>query len=511
MNRRDFLSAAGAVALAPAFTQNRGRRPPNVVFILADDLGWRDTSLYGSKFYETPNITALAHRGLMFNQAYAAAPVCSPTRASIMTGMYPARLGIISPNCHQEQVILEQKVPAKGSPDRRAVTPNSVTRLKLEYFTLAEALKQAGYATGHFGKWHLGREPYDPLHQGFDVDVPHFWGPGPPNYTAPWRFPPSLKFQGEPGENLEDRMSSEASKFIRVNRDRPFFLNYWCFSVHSNWQAKEALVEKYRAKADPKDPQHHPVYAAMIETMDAAVGRLTRELEDAGVEQNTILIFFSDNGGVLIPPEYRMPNWKPLHAGFEGLPITSNLPLRGGKGTLYEGGTREPCVVVWPGVVKPGSRTDQIMSSVDFYPTILEVLGLKPEEGLKLDGKSIAAALRGHSIDRGPVFWHYPVYNNYQTPCTSVRSGDWKLIRCWLEGGGESDRLELYNLKDDIGETNDLANRMPEKARELNALIARFLEDTHAVVPKRNPAYNPNAPHARVPAIFEILDSDEMA
>ncbi|MCX7049530.1 MAG: sulfatase-like hydrolase/transferase, partial [Candidatus Sumerlaeota bacterium] len=274
INRRNFLKIAGAGAAAMALPRWMGAaettaKRPNVVFILADDLGWRDTSLYGSKFCETPNIERLATRGMMFMNAYAANPLCSPTRASIMTGLYPARIGITAPVCHVPEEHLQETLQEKAGPAQKALIAQSATRLKQDYFTLAEALKEAGYATGHFGKWHLGPEPYDPLHQGFDVDVPHHSGPGPAgSYIAPWKFPPKLNFTGEPGEHLEDRMSREAIKFIRQHKDQPFFLNYWCFSVHSPWDAKKELIEKYRAKADPKSPQRHPIYGAMIESMD---------------------------------------------------------------------------------------------------------------------------------------------------------------------------------------------------------------------------------------------------
>ena len=466
--------------------QPRGRKP-NIVFILADDLGWRDTSLYGSTYYETPNLTALAKRGMMFSQAYAAAPLCSPTRASILTGLYPARIGIIQPVCHVEEVILEQTVQPKAAADHKALQPNSLTRLKPEYFTLAEALKQAGYATGHFGKWHLGREPYDALHQGFDVDVPHWYGPGPAgSYLAPWKFP---GFSGEPGEHIEDRMAREAAAFIHAHKDRPFYLNYWCFSVHSPWNAKQSLIDKYKAKADPKNPQHNAVAAAMIESMDQAVGSLMRTLDEAGVAGNTIVVFFSDNGGV---------HWEPgagmQHKEWQQVQITSNSPLRAGKGTLYEGGVREPCIVIWPGKVKAGSHCDQVISSIDFYPTILEATGTKAAQRPKFDGISIVPALEEKPLRRDAIFCHFPVYNNVGArPGTWVRKGDWKLLRFWFDGDGQTDTFELYNLKDDIGERNNLAARMPERVKELNALIEGFVRDTRAVLPKPNPGYKKDA------------------
>ncbi|MCX5683524.1 MAG: sulfatase-like hydrolase/transferase, partial [Planctomycetota bacterium] len=237
MNRREFLGVLGAGAAAFVLPRCLGvaeaaapaaARKPNVLFILADDLGWRDTSLYGSTFYETPNLERLAARGMMFTSAYAANPLCSPTRASIQTGLWPARIGITAPVCHMPEEKFEETVPERGPPGTRVLSCASATRLKLEYYTLAEAMHDAGYRTGHFGKWHLGQEPYDPLHQGYDVDVPHWGGPGPAgSYVAPWKFPAKLNFTGEPGEHLEDRMANEAAKFLKENKDRPFFMTYW--------------------------------------------------------------------------------------------------------------------------------------------------------------------------------------------------------------------------------------------------------------------------------------------
>lgn len=491
-SRRHFLKtlSVSAAALASsrfAFGEAARRKRPNVIFILADDLGWRDTSLYGSTFCETPNVERLARRGMMFTQAYAANPLCSPTRASIQTGLWPARIGITAPVCHVNEEKFEETVREKAPPNQKVLVCDSATRLKQEYYTLAEALKDAGYKTGHFGKWHLGHEPYDPFHQGFDVDVPHWPGPGPAgSYVAPWKFPASLNFTGQSGEHIEDRMASEAVKFIKENKDRPFFLNYWCFSVHAPWDAKKALIEKYRAKADPKSLQRNPVYGAMVESMDNAVGRLLTTLDELGLADNTIIVFFSDNGGV---------HWAGS-ATYPDTPITSNSPLRGGKATVYEGGTREPCIVVWPGQVKPASKSDAIIQSIDFYPTILEMTGLKPKDGLKFDGISIVPALKQTgALDREAIFCFFPHATGVPdaaSPAVYVRQGDWKLIRFFHDGPNFAHRHELYNLKDDLGETNNLASTMPDRVKELDALIERFLNDTHAVLPKPNPAYAPS-------------------
>ena len=492
ISRRRFLELGGGLLGYAALTGGsaalaaRDARRPNLVFILADDLGWRDTSLYGSTFYETPNIDRLAKRGMMFSNAYAANPLCSPTRASIMTGLYPARIGITAPVCHLPEEKLQETVREKGPANQKLLVCDSATRLSLDHYTLAEALRDAGYRTGHFGKWHLGPDPYDPLHQGFDVDVPHYPGPGPAGgYLGPWKFP---SFKGEPGEHIEDRMGQEAARFIQESRDRPFFANYWHFSVHAPYvvngqlQAKAQLIDKYRAKADPTSPQRNPVYAAMVETLDANVGRIVDTLDELGLSDNTIVIFFSDNGGVHF-------------TDIEGTPVTSNLPLRGGKATIYEGGTREDCIVVWPGRVKAGSRSDAIIQSVDFYPTILDMLGLKPRASQRFDGISITPALRRTGkLPREAIFCYFP----HVTPATGaipsayVRKGDWKLIRFLYDGPDFAHRYELYNLRDDVGETNNLADRMPGRVKELDALIEGFLRDTHAVLPKPNPAYQPN-------------------
>lgn len=466
---------------------------PNVVFILADDLGWSDTTLYGTtRFYETPNIERLAARGMKFTNAYAANPVCSPTRASIMTGLYPGRLGITTPSGHVPEEKLEASLVARGSPSQKSLQATSATRLKLEYFTLAEALKGAGYATGHFGKWHLGPEPFDPLHQGFDVDVPHWSGPGPSSYIAPWKSP-KFNLAAKPGEQLEDLMSQEAIKFIRAHKDEPFYLNYWAFSVHSPWGGKPELIENYRRKANPNSAQRNPVYGAMVQSLDEAVGRLLDTLDELKLTDHTIIVFFSDNGGV---------NWfEPAmkeQAGMDS-PPTTNAPLRAGKGTLYEGGTREPCVVVWPGKTQPATKSDAMLCSVDFYPTLLEMAGVPAKPDLKFDGVSQVPALLGTGTPRDTLFCYYPVYSPpghvvHTMPGVWGRRGDWKLIRYFHDADDQSDRYELYNLRDDLGETKDLAAQFPDKVKELNALIDAHLVETHALIPGKNPAYNSLVP-----------------
>ena len=458
---------------------------PNIVFIMADDLGWRDTGIYGSTFYETPHIDALAKRGMLFTNAYTANPTCSPTRASIMTGLWPSRIGFTAPNGADRRIRLKAEMKRRNRPSYRATTARSVTRLDLNYVTLAETLQAAGYRTGHFGKWHLGQQPYDPLHQGFDVDVPRYWGAGPArDYVAPWNFPSALDFYGNPGDHLEDRMAEEAVKFIIENKAQPFFLNYWSWSVHSRYDAKKALIEKYRSKIDPANPQRNPVMAAMIESLDDAVGTLMKSLEDEGLADNTIVVFFSDNGGNMYD---RVDNVAP----------TNNWPLRGGKGTIYDGGTRSPLVFIWPEAVKGGTKSQDIVQSIDFYPTFLDMLNLETPEGLEFDGVSFLPALKGRHLDREAIFCHWP-HNPPHTGAKSstyVRKGDWKLIRFYYDGDKQPDdtyahRYELYNLKYDPGELNNLANAQPGEVQKLDALIETFLINSETLAPRPNPYYD---------------------
>ncbi|MGN6552465.1 MAG: sulfatase [Verrucomicrobiota bacterium] len=455
---------------------------PNVLFILADDLGWSDTTLFGTtKLYETPNIERLARRGMLFNNAYSASPICSPTRASIMTGLEPARLGITQPNCHLPEAILKAVLEQKPAPQHKAITPESVTRLQTNYVTLAEVLRQAGYVTGHFGKWHLGPDPYSPLQHGFETDLPHWAGPGPAgSYVAPWKF---ANFQPrQPKEHIEDRMADEAIAFMRTHRDHPFFLNYWAFSVHAPFTAKADLIEPYREKAKLTAPQSCPLYAAMVQSLDEAVGQLLDALDTLKLSDHTIVVFVSDNGGN-------------MYNRVGGVPPTSNAPLRGGKGTIYEGGTRVPCAVVWPGKIAPATRSEALFVTTDFFPTLLAMLDVNPPAGLQFDGVSQWPVLQGKAPVRHEVYSYYPHYTvaTGNFPAVSVREGDWKLIRFFCNNADQTDRLELYNLKSDLGETRNLAQAEPEKARQLNALLDQYLRKTAAVIPRPNPHWNPKA------------------
>jgi len=479
---------------------------PNVIFILADDLGAHDLGCFGSTFYETPNIDRLAKRGTRFTQAYAASPLCSPTRSSILVGQYPAGTGITAPVCHINPIYLTKEL-VKDGPKSRVLVANSVSRLKTEYFTLAEALKEAGYSTAHFGKWHLGHnlkpeDHYEPQDQGFDSDFPHVpnaAGPGG-GYLAPWKFIKDPTITDEVGMNIEDRMSKEAAKYIAAHKDKPFYMNYWAYSVHSPWNARADYIEHFKAKVDPTNPQHNALYAAMVKSLDDGVGRILQAVDDAGIADNTIIVFYSDNGGYAYPPKKTDPE------GYADIPATSNLPLRSGKASLYEGGTREPFIFAWPGKAKAGATSDILFQTVDFYPTLLSFVGLKPHDGIKLDGHDQSKALLGGDSPRDRVFCHFPHGNATRDSVmdgfyagTYVRRGDWKLIRFYARNDDGSDDLELYDLKNDLGERHNLAKEKPELLKELNGLITDFLKDTEAVIPKLNPNFGKSTPKAAAP------------
>jgi arylsulfatase A-like enzyme len=436
---------------------------PNILFILVDDLGWADVGCYGSKYYETPNIDRLAAQGMRFTDAYAACAVCSPTRASILTGKYPARLR------------LTDWIPGEGnSRTNKLEVPTWRQFLPLEEVTIAKALKSAGYVTASIGKWHLGGPDFYPEHQGFDLNVAgsdighpaaYFWP-----YIGKRRTVPGLQAGGRSGEYLTDRLTDVAEKFIEANRSKPFFLYFAHYAVHLPLQAKPALVEKYKAK-NAFGGQTNPVYAAMIESVDDSVGRLLRKLSALGIQERTVVVFMSDNGGL----------WPQA---------TSNAPLRAGKGYPYEGGTREPLIIKWPGATPPGSTCSVPVSSIDFFPTLLEIADVpRPSP---VDGVSLVPLLKQTgSVSRDALFWHYPHYwgGNAVRPFGSVRAGDWKLIEFY-----EDMRVELYNLKEDLSETHDLVKEDPQKATELRELLHRWRQSVDAQMPIPNPSYRPTNP-----------------
>lgn len=463
------------------FSLNANEKP-NVVFILADDLGAYDLSLYGSKFHETSNIDALAERGMMFTQAYSANPLCSPTRASILTGLYPSRIGITLPHCHLNKLVLEKHLAKSAPPSKKSLDAVSLTRFKTEYYTLSEAFKDNGYATAHIGKWHLGPVPYSPLEQGFDLDIPH--SPEPSPLAAGFFYPfPIYDSHGKPGDNLEDLMCDEAVKYILEHKDEPFFLNYWAWEVHAPWQAKEQQIDKYRAKVDPASPQRNPVYAGMLETLDEVVGRLIKALDQASILDNTVIIFVGDNGPYINSNKQHMPE------EFHGIPVSSADPLRNGKGSIYEGGTRVPLIVIWPGKVRPGSVSDALQQSTDFFPTFADMLGWEMPQGLQFDGVSMRPTLEDGTAVRDEIFCHYP----HNRPSTSLRQGDWKLIKWYCDHPDQSHRYELYNLAEDKGEAMNLFSSESKIAKMMMKRMDVLIQETDGLVPIPNPSYDSNA------------------
>jgi arylsulfatase A-like enzyme len=476
--------------LAAASCAAAASRPMNVVFILADDLGWADTTLYGhTSLYETPNLERLAARGTTFTRAYASSPLCSPTRAGILTGQTPARNGSVAPGHHLPAVRLHATVQATAPAGSKTLPVVTATRLDTALPTLGKQVRSAGHRTAHFGKWHVGHAPYSPREHGFEIDLPNWAGPGPAgNFIAPWKYP---RFKHKrPGEHIEDRMAEEAVQWMRSVADEPFFVNYWQFSVHAPFDAKPELIDRYRKRIDRSDAQASPTYAAMVHSLDDAVGTLLDEVDRLGIADRTVVVFFSDNGGNM----YNGIRETASDGEQYVVAPTSNQPLRGGKGTLFEGGIRVPCVVVWPGVTEPGSRSDARIQSTDLYPFFLNLLGIPLPENYVVDGVDFAPALRGGPFDRGPMFTYFPCQTgvpDWLPPSVAVHSGAWKLIRLFHQGENGAHDYRLFNLEEDIGETRNLAAAYPEKVRMLDRLIEAHLQDAEAVVPLPNPAFDP--------------------
>jgi arylsulfatase A-like enzyme len=482
MNMRNItLGLLLAILLGGCVNLGQDQGPPNIIFILADDLGWMDLETYGSQYYETPNLTRLAGMGMSFTNAYTANPLCSPTRASIMTGRHPGRFFLTLPAGHLPPNPDEVLMAKEAAPWQKMICPKSRTFMPLEEYTIAEALKAAGYTTAHIGKWHLGHRDYWPDRQGFDINIGGAQNPGPPSYFAPYKI--ETLPDGPDREYITDRCAEEAVRFIENHKEGPFFLNYWQFPVHAPYQAHLDLIQKYSAKKDPRDKQRNPIMGAMIESLDNSIGLLLDKLEELDILDNTLIVFFSDNGG----NEYDIVN---------GEYPTNNDPLRYGKGNIYEGGIRVPCIVVWHSKVKPGTTSSEIIQSIDFYPTLLEVAGLKPRAGLVLDGVSLMPLwTKNKALGRKAIFSHYPHYvtatNNL--PTTAAWSGKWKLHRQYGEGPDRTNGYKLYNLEEDIGETNDLADQYPDIVKELDQLITEHLRHIGAIIPVVNPVYDPGA------------------
>ena len=438
---------------APPAGQNP-TRPPNIVFILTDDLGWTNLGCFGSTFYETPHLDRLASQGMRFTQAYSACTVCSPTRASILTGQYPARLHLTDWIAGHQRPFAKLSVPAW------------TMKLSADIPNLARALKSAGYATASVGKWHLGPEASYPDQQGFDLNVGGCHRGQPPSYFSPYKI--ETLSEGPDGEFLSDRLTAEAIKFIEQNRQRPFFLYLPHYAVHTPLMAKPAVIAKYQAKADPQAPHHNPTYAGLIESVDDSVGRLVAKLEELKLDERTIVIFTSDNGG--------LKN------------VTSNPPLRAGKGSAYEGGVRVPLIIKWPGVTPPGSVNATPVISPDHFPTLLAAAGVAAPATHVVDGESLEPLLRQTGpLQRKSLFWHYPHYHpGGATPYGAIRQGDFRLVEFY-----EDNRLELYNLGADIGETQNLAAKLPDQAAALRQELHAWRQQVGAQMPTANPKHDP--------------------
>ncbi len=451
--------------------QAGGSSPPSIVIFLADDLGWADTSLTGSTLYETPNLERLARGGTRFGAAWAA-PVGRPMRAGILTGRYAtARFKITGGTASRTP-----GVPAQDDPEQRMVRPERTPFLPGEKLTLTEILRQAGYATGFYGKWDLGKAKAGPYAQGFQEVLRV--GPGKlKTHLAPYRDVAQLA-GARRGEYLTDRLTTEAIRFLDWEAGyRPFFLLLAHHAVHEPWEAKSRLVTRFRRKADglpPDAPQRNPVMAAMVASLDESLGRILDKLEAAGVTENTIVVFVSDNGGVT--------------ESFDGVPVTSNFPLRGAKRSTFEGGLRVPLVVRWPGVARAGAVVDAPVSHVDLFPTLLTAAGVEIPEDTGIDGEDLRPLLTGASEERSrPVFSHHPV----DEFSSAVREGRWKLIRYYGRGSNGRPQDVLYDLVEDPSESRDLARQDPERAQRLAGLLDAWIAETGALLPVPNPAYQP--------------------
>jgi arylsulfatase A len=470
MNRRAFLKLAAVSAglLRTRLMLAAPAAPPNVLLVVIDDLGWRDFGCYGNRWIDTPNFNRFAAESMRFTTAYANAPVCSPSRAALMTGQYPARLRFTG----HITAIGRHRHPANS----RIVPPEDRMFLRHEEISLAEMVAPAGYATAHIGKWHLGHEGYWPKDQGFDVNIGGWTHGSPPGYWHPYENPekewnssiPTLD-GGEPGEYLTDRLANETIAFIEAHRDGPFFVHLSHYAVHTPLEAPEHLVAKYRERLSAvEDASIDPVYAAMVERVDANFGRVMDTLERLELKENTVVIVFSDNGGLLSS--------------------TDNRPLRLGKGCLYEGGIRVPLMIRWPGHIEPDTVCREPVMGADLYPTIAGIVGEKAVPGTVIDGVDLAPLLEGKSsLGRDVLYWYYPHYSpQEQQPAAAIRKGDYKLIEFYDPPG-----IELYNLEQDLSETKNLAPEMPKKATELLEQLHLWLESVDAQLHTPNPDYQP--------------------
>jgi arylsulfatase A-like enzyme len=471
MKRRNFFNRAGNAALGILVGYTlfqllngcsflEGKKQWNIVFILSDDQGWNQVGYHGFDFYETPHIDRIASEGMHFTDAYAAAPVCSPTRASIITGKHPARLH------------LTDYIPGNPWPYQKLITPQMVQGLPLEEVTIPELLKNMGYVTGHFGKWHLNKDkdylpgrPGDPGSQGFDEVLTTV---KPPSEADP-----------DADAHHAVEITNGSLKFIEDHQNEPFFLYVPHHVVHRPLMEHKDLIAKYKAKTGSDEPVHNPIMGAMIERMDTGIGQILEKLDELNLSEKTIVIFMSDNGGLE--------------------QLQDQAPLRGGKATIFEGGLKVPFAIRWPGVIKPGTSCSTPVISHDLFPTIMEMVGLSYEKET-LDGMSLMPLLNeSGDLERDAIFFHYPHYHHQGfKPAGAIREGDYKLIE-WYEETllGLDDQFALYNVREDIGETRDLAGKMSEKAKAMRLKLHNWLTNVGAQEMRVNPKYEPNKANIR--------------
>lgn len=471
-----MAAASLAIALTDVAQAADSPSKPNFLFILIDDLGWPDLGCYGSEFYETPRIDALAASGVRFTNAYSASPVCSPTRAAIMTGQYPSRVEITD------------WIPGAVAKNPKLIAPEDRDNLDLKETTLAEAFKKEGYETFYAGKWHLGDEGHFPEDQGFDFNKGgHHKGSPPGGYYAPFNNP---RLEDKPDDHyLTDRLADESIEFLEYrDASKPFLLFLSFYTVHTPIQGADKydayFTEKAKTLTGAADPiverdgktrsrQNDPKYAAMAKSMDENIGRILDALHAKGLDDNTVIIFTSDNGGLATKAT---PG------------PTSVLPLRAGKGWCYEGGIRVPLIIRAPGVSKAGLVSHIPAISMDYFPTMLELAGLKLMPKLHKDGVSLVNPIQGKTVERDTLYWHYPHYHGSMwKPGAAIRVGNWKAVQFYHYG-----EAELYDLSNDIGERNNLAKSHPEKLEALLAKLASIQKKTSARIPTPNPAYNGN-------------------
>ena len=444
----------------------------NVVLLLADDLGWAGLSCYGNDLHQTPHLDGLAKQGVRFTDAYAASPVCSPTRAAILTGKHPARL---------HMTIWRESALNRGN--RKLLQPICLDSLPIKHPTLAEILKEAGYFNAHFGKWHVGRAESYPQAHGFHLNVggtlwgapQTFWYPyNGDSYFRDWRYVPDLE-PGREGDYLTDRLTDKALEVMekQAKAKRPFFLNLWYHAVHTPIEGKPELVELYRKRIKPHSIRKNPHYAAMVHSLDENIGRVLAKLDQLGIADDTLVVFTSDNGGFV--------NSCKLN---RGLQVADNSPLRSGKGSCYEGGVRVPLIVRGPGMAK-GRTSDETVYSCDLYPTLLQAAGLGGKAMEGVDGVDFTPVLRNPKakLSREALYFHYPHYYLTTTPVGAVRKGDWKLLEYFEDG-----RIELFNLKNDLGETKDLSSAQPKVAKALATELRSWRQEVGALLPEPNPA-----------------------